>query len=131
MFEKRIHPSQTPPFSGVEEILRFANVNVIMTHKAREEVIHILKYYEWEHYFKDIVAGDDGFPRKPDPASYIYLHAKHKIDIAIGDRELDILPAKSIGIKTCLFQNNTPGADIYLMKYEDFFNIDLDGWRLL
>lgn len=121
--EKSLHPRQTPPFSNVEDILKFAEVNVIMTHKRRKGVISILQHYGWEGYFQEIVAGDDGFPRKPDPASYIYLHDKYNINLAIGDREIDILPAKSIGIKTCLFQNSTPGADLYLTKYEDFFSI--------
>lgn len=119
--ENRIHPSQTPPFPGVEDVLRFAEINVIMTHKPREEVLEILNYYNWTHYFRDLVAGDDGYPRKPDPASYIYLHNKYNLNLAIGDREIDILPAKSIGIRTCLFQNETPGADMYITRYEDFF----------
>lgn len=118
-----IHPGETPPFSGVEKVLKFADLNVIMTHKPRKEVLEILEYYQWEPYFRHIVAGDDGFPRKPDPASYRFLHDEYGIDLAIGDREIDILPAKTIGIKTCLFQNQTPGADLYLERYEDFFEM--------
>lgn len=118
--EKDLHPADTPPFPYVENILQFAEINVIMTHKPRKDVTNILAHYGWLDYFKDIVAGDDGFPRKPDPASYIYLHSKYKIDLAIGDREIDIIPAKTIGIKTCLFQNSTPGADLYLTSYADF-----------
>lgn len=119
--EDDLHPRLTPPFPGVKDILQFAEVNVIMTHKPRTEVINILKYYGWEQCFQEIVAGDDGYPRKPDPASYKYLHDKYRIDLVIGDRELDILPAKTLGIKTCLFQNSTSGADLYLTNYEDFF----------
>ncbi|GIO29854.1 MULTISPECIES: HAD hydrolase-like protein [Paenibacillus] len=118
-----VHPGGTPPFSGVEEVLRFADLNVIMTHKPRKEVLEILEYYRWERYFRHIVAGDDGFPRKPDPASYRFLHETYRLDLAIGDREIDILPAKAIGISTCLFQNRTPGADFYLERYEDFFEV--------
>lgn len=118
-----VHPGGTPPFSGVEEVLRFADLNVIMTHKPRKEVLEILEYYRWERYFRHIVGGDDGFPRKPDPASYRFLHETYRLDLAIGDREIDILPAKAIGISTCLFQNRTPGADFYLERYEDFFEV--------
>ncbi len=81
----------------------------------------ILKYYCFEKYFIEIVTGDDGFPRKPEPASYEYLHQRHAIDLVIGDRSLDIIPAKKLGIKTCLFQNKESGSDYYLNKYEDFF----------
>ena len=43
-----------------------------MTHKPRKEVEYILSHYGFNKYFVDIVAGDDGFARKPDPESYIY-----------------------------------------------------------
>ncbi|OPA73811.1 phosphoglycolate phosphatase [Paenibacillus selenitireducens] len=119
--EQDLHPANTPPFPYVENILKFSDINVIMTHKPRKEVVYILDYYGWMKYFKEIVAGDDGYPKKPDPSSYIYLHNKYGVDLVIGDREIDIMPAKVIGIKTCLFQNNTPGADMYLTTYEDFF----------
>ncbi|MGD6817508.1 HAD-IA family hydrolase [Metabacillus sp. 113a] len=118
--EKALSPGLKPPFPYVEEVLRFASRNVIMTHKPRNEVAAILSHYGWEHYFSEIVAGDDGFPRKPHPASYEYLHKRHRIDLAIGDRELDILPAKMLGIKTCLFQNDSEGADFYLIDYRQF-----------
>ncbi|MGQ4664871.1 HAD-IA family hydrolase [Metabacillus halosaccharovorans] len=121
--EKSLSPKIKKPFPYVENILKKANVNVIMTHKPRDEVKLILDYYHWYDYFHEIVAGDDGFPRKPDSASYRYLHEKYKLDIAIGDRLLDILPAKEIGILTCLFQNHSQGADFYLESYRDFDNI--------
>ncbi|WP_028552641.1 HAD-IA family hydrolase [Paenibacillus sp. UNC451MF] len=120
--EQKLHPSKTGPFPFVENILKLADVNVIMTHKPRKEVIPLLEYYGWMPYFKEIVAGGDGYPSKPNPESYIYLHEKYKLDLAIGDREIDIIPAKIIGIRTCLFQNDTPGADIYVSNYEDLFN---------
>lgn len=121
--EKSLSPEMKKPFPYVEEILKKANVNVIMTHKPRDEVKLILDYYHWNDYFHEIVAGDDGFPRKPNSASYRYLHEKYQLDIAIGDRLLDILPAKEIGILTCLFQNHSQGADFYLESYRDFDKI--------
>jgi len=125
--EHTVDPADTPPFPGVEPILKLADVNVIMTHKPRKEVARILQHYGWEGYFSEMVAGDDGYPRKPDPASYQYLHDKYKLDLAIGDRELDIIPARIIGIQTCLFQNETPGADFYLTSYDAFFKQDIPG----
>jgi HAD superfamily hydrolase (TIGR01549 family) len=118
-----LKPEQFLPFPGVEEVLKAAGTNVIMTHKPRKPLLDILRHYGWERYFADIVAGDDGYPRKPDPASYIYLNGRNKLDLIIGDRELDILPGKALGIKTCLFQNDTPGADFYLRHYDDFFRV--------
>ena len=50
------------PFGGVEEILKYADKNVIMTHKHRAGVMEILEYYGWDKYFVDMVTIDDGFP---------------------------------------------------------------------
>ncbi|MRX72300.1 HAD-IA family hydrolase [Bacillus lacus] len=117
--------SEKPPFQGVKEVLDFAELNVIMTHKPRAEVDDILQHYGMRHYFKEIVAGDDGYKRKPDTAAYKYLHNLYGIDLVIGDRLLDILPAKQLGITTCLFQNSEVGADFYLENYKDFFQKSL------
>ena len=125
--EQKLHPADTPPFPNVEQVLNRANVNVVKTHKYRKEVMNILNYYGWDKYFKEIVAGDDGFPRKPDPESYHYLHQKYILDWAIGDREIDMVPAKAIGIKTCLFRNETPGADLYVTDYGDFLKAVFGG----
>jgi HAD superfamily hydrolase (TIGR01549 family) len=114
-----------PPFKGVREVLAKTKRNVIMTHKPRREVAAILSYWDMSRYFAELVCGDDGFPRKPDPASYVYLHEKYQLDLAVGDREIDILPAKAIGLKTCLFQNTTFGADFYLDNYADFSHVVL------
>lgn len=121
--ELSLSPSLKPPFPFLEEVLKWSECNVIMTHKPKQEVNTILDYYDFQRHFKGIVAGDDGFPRKPHVASYQFLHDHHRLDLAVGDRELDILPAKEIGLKTCLFQNDTAGADFYLTSYLRFFEV--------
>ncbi|MCJ7840470.1 HAD-IA family hydrolase [Lederbergia sp. NSJ-179] len=109
------------PFKGVEQILQYARKNVIMTHSSRMEVLKIINNYGWAKYFDEIVTADDGFPRKPHTAAYEYLQQKYSLDLVIGDRLIDIIPAKKLGIKTCLFQNEEWGADYYLSSYEEFF----------
>ncbi|WP_282942079.1 HAD-IA family hydrolase [Paenibacillus sp. RC67] len=120
--EQSLHPSKTMPFPYVENILKRADINVIMTHKPRKEVLPILEHYGWMHYFVEMVAGGDGYPSKPNSESYVYLHDKYKIDWVIGDREIDIIPGKSIGVRTCLFQSDAPGADFYVSHYEELYN---------
>ncbi|EOP72585.1 HAD hydrolase, family IA [Bacillus cereus VDM006] len=122
---KKLSPKEMKPFDNVEEILKFANKNVIMTHKHRDGVLTILKYYGWDKYFVDMVTIDDGFPRKPNPLAYIHLHTKHRINLVIGDRELDLLPAKKLGISTCMFQSQSDLADYHLQDYSEFFNTNI------
>lgn len=120
---RSLEPKDLKPFPYLVDVLKLANKNVIMTHKERVDVAAILSYHKLDGYFADMVAGDDGYPRKPHPASYEFLHEKHRIDLAVGDREIDILPAKLLGIKTCLFQNKTPGANYYLNDYIEFIRV--------
>jgi HAD superfamily hydrolase (TIGR01549 family) len=120
--KNELSPVDMKPFSGVEEVLKFAGRNVIMTHKDRGGVLAILDHYGWTHYFDRIVTIDDGFPRKPHPAAYQHLHTKNKIDLAIGDRDLDLLPAKELGIAACMFQGESDIADYHLDDFNDFFD---------
>lgn len=120
---KEIDVSAVKPFPGVEEILKKADTNVIMTHKSYAGVTHFLRHYGWEKYFAEIVTLENGFPRKPAVDSYHYLHTKYSIDLAIGDRELDLIPANKLGIQTCMFQNQCEIADFHLVDYADFFNV--------
>lgn len=110
------------PFPSVEKVLASADKNVIMTHNNRVDLVRILQQYHLENYFAEMVTSDNGFPKKPDPAAYIYLDEHQGFDLAIGDRTLDIIPAKQLGKKTCLFQNDAPGADFYLNSYDQFFD---------
>ncbi len=121
--EKQLHPKEKPPFPHVEEVLKAANLNVIVTHKARESTYEILNYYDLKKYFTEIVTLDDGFRKKPAPDAYQYLHEKYHLDLVIGDREIDLKPARELGIKTCAFQNPDLEADFHLADYKDFFQV--------
>ncbi|HDR7825883.1 TPA: HAD-IA family hydrolase [Bacillus anthracis] len=126
VLESRIMIEDIKPFEKVEEVLKFADKNVIMTHKDRAGVLSILNHYGWDKYFVDMVTIGDGFPRKPNSLAYNHLHKKHNIDLAIGDRELDLIPAKELGISTCMFQGNCDVADYSLSHYSEFFKIVMD-----
>lgn len=126
VLESRIIIEDIKPFEKVEEVLKFADKNVIMTHKDRAGVLSILNHYGWDKYFIDMVTIDDGFPRKPNSLAYDHLHKKHNIDLAIGDRELDLIPAKELGISTCMFQGSCDVADYSLSHYSEFFQVVID-----
>ncbi|MCQ6562998.1 HAD-IA family hydrolase [Paenibacillus mendelii] len=127
--EEHLQPEQTPPFTDVEAILQRANRNVIMTHKNRSEVNKLIEYYGWTHYFVDIVAGDDGFPKKPDPASYVYLHHRNRMDLIIGDREIDILPGKAMGPFACWYWEEFDSYRIYFLTRVKRFIEMPDGFE--
>jgi HAD superfamily hydrolase (TIGR01549 family) len=121
--EKALHPKDKPPFSHLQTVLEWAELNVIVTHKSRESTMEILDYYNMKKHFTEIITKDDGYKRKPDTGAYAYLHDKYGLDLVIGDRELDLKPARELGIATCAFQNAELQADYYLSSYEAFFEV--------
>lgn len=111
---------QMPPFPNIEQVLQEAECNVIMTHKDRQTVERVLQYFNLAQYFTEIVTLENGFPRKPDSQSYQYLHDKYHLSLAIGDREIDLIPAKKVGFATCMFQGDCGAADFSINDYSEF-----------
>jgi|SRR5690625_2533150 len=115
------------PFRGVKEILSDAKVNVMVTHRAKQSTKQSLEKWGLLQYFDEIVSpDDDGFLRKPDIGAYQYLYDTYKIDWAVGDRALDLIPAKAVGMKTCAFQNCEIEADLHVSEYNHLFMKDLE-----
>src|SRR5690625_508467 len=107
------------PFKGIEEILAEAEVNVIVTHRSKESTEELLEKWGLLAYFKEIISpDDDGYLRKPDTGAYQYLYDKYDLTWAIGDRALDLIPAKAVGMKTCAIKNNEIDADLYIEDYQ-------------
>ena len=76
-------------------------------------------------YFDEIITSMDGYPRKPDPSSALYLVDKYGLDkentYYVGDRTLDVEFANNAGIKSILYLpdiNPTipTGKETYIVK---------------
>jgi phosphoglycolate phosphatase-like HAD superfamily hydrolase len=119
-----------PVFAGVRETMLFIRAaggrNLLVTHR---EAPSLAKYGEiggCRPLLDDIVAGDSGFPLKPDPASFNHIIAKHRLrkseTIGVGDRALDVGSAASAGIVSCYFDPEQLGlarADFTFHDYSD------------
>ncbi len=115
------------PFEHLEEVLAAVENNIIVTHRDRESTNYLLEKYQLSRYFKEIVSVEEqGFSRKPHPSSYEFVLKNHHIDVVVGDRELDLLPARKLGIKTVAFQNRNIEADFHLDSYADFTPLVLE-----
>jgi FMN phosphatase YigB (HAD superfamily) len=109
------------PFENLEEVLAAVENNIIVTHRDRESTNYLLEKYHLRKYFKDIVSvEEDGFQRKPHRSSYEHVLKSYKIDLVVGDRELDLAPARELHIKTVAFQNDNISADFHIRRYSDF-----------
>ena len=114
------------PFDYIENVLSTVNSNVIVTHRDKESTIYLLEKFNLKKYFKDIVSvEEDGFIRKPHHSSYEHVLKNHKIDLVVGDRELDLIPARELKIKTVAFQNKGIEADFHIESYADFIPVVL------
>ncbi len=96
----------------------------VYTHKGAftEEVLKNIGLYD---FFEEIVTGNDGFPKKPDPAAVNYLVRKHRLEkessFYVGDRAIDILCADNAGIRSILYRPEgsfavPTGKETYIVK---------------
>lgn len=114
---------KTPLFKDVTNILEYSSKNVLVTNRNRVSTLEILEHYKIKDYFEEIICVNDGFPKKPEIDSYLHMHNKHNIDLVIGDRELDLKPARELHIKTAVFQNEQVKADWHIHSYEEFLKV--------
>ncbi len=101
----------SPPFPGAINVCRYiASIggrNVIATHRSRAGTRALLEAHGMATLFAGMLAGDDGYPRKPDPA--IFEAAMTQFDlgraetITVGDRDIDIQAGLAAGIRTCRY----------------------------
>lgn len=100
-----------PPFPGaiatLQRILAQGGRNFMNTHRDGESLMALLNWYKVDGYFAGVVCKDDGFPRKPDPASFRALLTQYDlpqdVTLAVGDRFLDVQAAHRAGIQAALF----------------------------
>lgn len=114
------------PFEHLKEVLSAVDNNFIVTHRDKESTNYLLEKYQLTPYFKEVVSVEEqGFTRKPHPSSYQYVLKTHHIDLVVGDRELDLAPARELNIKTVAFQNQNIEADYHVDSYADFIPLVL------
>lgn len=128
-----VTPEEQPPFPDViavcQAIQRSHGRNFIVTHRRRASLQRLLTTHQMSAYFTDIIAGDDGFPRKPSPQSLLYLLQRHSLapqhTLVIGDRDLDILAGQRAGVKTCLFRGSFSdlSPDLHIQSFQELLPI--------
>jgi HAD superfamily hydrolase (TIGR01509 family) len=120
-----------PPFPGVIKVCEYVRAtdgqNFIVTHRGRQSLQRLLVAHEMTDYFTDCLTSDDGYPRKPDPASFEEMiqryHLQREMVLAVGDREIDVLAGRAAGVRTCLFgpQASATVADYSITDYAELY----------
>ena len=90
----------------LEEIQAHGGRHFLVSHRDRQ-VLTLIEQTGIAPFFTEIVTADEGFPRKPDPASMLYLKEKYGIQdgLVIGDRPIDIEAGEAAGLSTYLFDS--------------------------
>ena len=127
------------PFQGAtavcEAIVQAGGVNAIATHRGRASTEQLLSVHKMRSLFAQIVAADDGLPKKPDPASFLAIMSRQRLDpqetAGVGDRDVDALAGKAAGVLACLFSAGPAGVgeDVVFAKYSEFLHYVKDSWR--
>ncbi|NRD75668.1 phosphoglycolate phosphatase [Shewanella sp. VB17] len=91
----------------------------VVTNKPYRFTIPLLKSFNIDHYFIEVLSGDSFEKMKPDPFPLIYLLDKWQLApdalLMVGDSKNDILAAKAAGIRSIgLTYGYNYGEDIKL-----------------
>ncbi|MCD1276862.1 HAD-IA family hydrolase [Streptococcus sinensis] len=110
-------------FDGASELLaqiiQQGGRNFLISHRD-DQVLEILRKTQISAYFTEVVTSGNGFKRKPDPESMLYLKDKYQIQsgLVIGDRPIDIEAGQAAGFATYLFDD--------MKNLEKFVDIELE-----
>jgi len=120
------------PFPGVRQVCEYicsrGGANVIVTHRDAASAMRLLKVYEMETYFVDLITTEDGHPLKPDPAMFEEVIRRCDLELretlAVGDRDLDIQSGYRVGVHTCLFGPTATEVepDLRVTSYEELLD---------
>lgn len=112
-------------FPHVEDVLRLiieqGGKNYIISHRGESSLQEHLEQHGIANLFAYSIGGDSGFPRKPNPASFIYLKERFQLTpqdtIVVGDRLLDVKAGYGAGFRGILYNNDSDFAGkLTLMK---------------
>lgn len=101
----------------------------LFTNLKPDETSNILKLINVDKsWFKFIITGDDIKERKPELDGFYEMIKRTGLPPAeilyVGDRvSVDIIPAKEVGMKTCLVWSKSNEADYSFEKFEDILTI--------
>jgi FMN phosphatase YigB (HAD superfamily) len=127
--EERVDKEMSQPFQGVLEVLKLivnnAGENYIVTHRDKT-TFEYLEYHGMLQYFTDVITIEKANQRKPHTDLFDQIIAKNKIIsnecLSIGDRILDMIPSKTLGLKTCLYNpkglNHKVAVDYEIKEYK-------------
>ena len=125
-YQQSDHLAQTP-FPRARQVCEYVcsigGSNVIVTHRAVEGTVGVLRAHNMDHLFRGWLTGGDGYPKKPDSAAFQGALEKYHLErektLGIGDRDVDVMAAKGAGIFACQYGDKKMDvkADLQVSDY--------------
>ncbi|HTE22118.1 MAG TPA: HAD family hydrolase [Candidatus Limnocylindria bacterium] len=101
----------------------------VFTNVKLERLTATLKAIEIDPaWFTVLLTGDDIKERKPALDGFHLMIERSKLPpenlLYVGDRvDVDVKPAKAVGIQTCLLYSSSPEADYCFMSFKDILSV--------
>ncbi len=100
----------TRPYPGVPHVVRTLGERgvrlAVLTNKPEAPARTILDALALAPSFADVIGGDSGFPRKPDPASLHHLMRRAGCapdeTVVVGDSRIDVETGRNAGVQVCV-----------------------------
>lgn len=126
----KYYKSDDAIYKTVEKLKEKVPISIFtnLTTEGTKNTLRVLKINpEWMTYY---LSGDDVKERKPDLNGFYKMIELTKLPaeeiLYVGDRiNVDIIPAKKVGMKTCLVWGKSNEADYSFEKFNDLLKIDL------
>ncbi|WP_407540025.1 HAD-IA family hydrolase [Deinococcus radiomollis] len=103
---QQFSPAMPGALEAMSVVRERGGLNLLATHRDREGAVWRLKAAGLDTLLDDLLCVSDGYPRKPDPALFVALLEKHRLNpaevLAVGDRDLDIRAGQAAGCKAAL-----------------------------
>lgn len=117
-------------YPNVRDILEFFKTKtmIVFTNRKKEMALISLKSLNIDHYFKDVIGGDDENCLKPSLCSLnkaLKWCEDKKRSIIVGDMDIDILAGKNAGITTCAVTYGIGNLNDLLKTKPDYVIDDL------
>ncbi len=97
----------------LNKIVANGSRNFLVSHRDNQ-VNYLLAKADILDLFTEVVTSSNGFERKPNPESILYLKDKYAITngLVIGDRPIDIQAGQAAGLETLLVDGKTSLLEI-------------------
>jgi HAD superfamily hydrolase (TIGR01549 family) len=126
-------------YPGTEKTLEFLkekNISIsLLTTKIQEQAEKIIKHFNLQNYFNEIMGRRPNIPVKPNPEQLLEICSSLKVQpeetLIVGDAELDITCGKNAGSLTCGVTYGYREKDKLMQEEADYYINSLSELKTL